>query len=72
MNNERSHLHNLASVFSGRLDTPQALLLAGASYRAVYEVLAREAPSASGASWTTASASRAIPGRTRRYSGREG
>ena len=46
MNNERSHLHNLASVFSGRLDTPQALLLAGASYRAVYEVLAREAPSA--------------------------
>ena len=33
MNNELSHLYNLASVFSERLDTPQALLLAGESYR---------------------------------------
>ena len=31
MNNELSHLYNLASVFSERLDTPQALLLAGES-----------------------------------------
>lgn len=36
MNNELAHLHNLASVFSERLDTPQTLLLAGESYRSVY------------------------------------
>jgi hypothetical protein len=46
MNNELSHLHNLASVFSERLDTPQALLLAGESYRAIYEILTSKAPSA--------------------------
>lgn len=45
MNNELSHLHNLASVFSERLDTPQVLLLAGESYRAVYEMLVSTTPS---------------------------
>ena len=45
MNNELSHLHNLASVFSERLDTPQALLLAGESYRSIYEVLSSKEPS---------------------------
>lgn len=45
MNNELSHLHNLASVFSERLDTPQVLLLAGESYRSVYEVLSDRTPS---------------------------
>ncbi len=45
MNNELSHLHNLACVFSDRLDTPQALLLAGESYRSVYRMLTRKAPS---------------------------
>ena len=44
MNNELSHLHNLASVFSERLDTPQALLLAGESYRSVYAILSRATP----------------------------
>lgn len=44
MNNELAHLHNLASVFSERLDTPQALLLTGESYRAVYSVLSRKTP----------------------------
>lgn len=44
MNNELSHLHNLASVFSERLDTPQSLLLAGESYRAVYSILSRKTP----------------------------
>ncbi len=42
MNNELAHLHNLASVFSERLDTPQALLLAGESYRSIYAMLARK------------------------------
>lgn len=62
MNNELAHLHNLASVFSERLDTPQALLMAGESYRAVYSVLSRKAPTQRNgkrASWTTA---RHIPG----------
>lgn len=45
MNNELAHLHNLASVFSERLDTPQALLLAGKSYRDIYDVLTSKAPS---------------------------
>ena len=45
MNNELAHLHNLASVFSERLDTPQALILAGESYPAVYKILTRKAPS---------------------------
>lgn len=45
MNNELAHLHNLASVFSERLDTPQALILAGESYRAIYKILTRESPS---------------------------
>ncbi|MCM1233112.1 MAG: hypothetical protein NC489_23575 [Ruminococcus flavefaciens] len=45
MNNELAHLHNLSSVFSERLDTPQALLLAGESYRSVYQVLTQETPS---------------------------
>ena len=45
MNNELSHLHNLASVFSERLDTPQVLLLAGENYRMIYEVLTRQAVS---------------------------
>lgn len=45
MNNELAHLHNLASVFSERLDTPQALLLTGESYRSIYEVLTRQTPS---------------------------
>ena len=44
MNNELSHLHNLASVFSERLDTPQALLLAGESSRSVYAILSRATP----------------------------
>ena len=42
MNNELAHLHNLASVFSERLDTPQVILFAGDSYRAVYEVLTQK------------------------------
>ena len=46
MNNELSHLYNLASVFSERLDTPQALLLAGESYRSIYEMLSNQTPSA--------------------------
>lgn len=46
MNNELSHLHNLSSVFSERLDTPQAMLLAGESYRSIYEILTSNAPSA--------------------------
>jgi hypothetical protein len=46
LNNELSHLHNLAAVFSERLDTPQALLLAGESYRSVYEILTSKTPSA--------------------------
>lgn len=45
MNNELSHLYNLASVFSERLDTPQALLLAGESYRSIYEMLSNQTPS---------------------------
>lgn len=45
MNNELSHLHNLASVFSERLDTPQAMILAGESYRALYELLSSQTPS---------------------------
>lgn len=45
MNNELSHLHNLASVFSERLDTPQVLLLTGKSYRAIYAVLSAKEPS---------------------------
>ena len=44
MNNELSHLYNLASVFSERLDTPQALLLAGESYRSIYEMLSNQTP----------------------------
>ena len=39
MANELGHLHNLASVFSEQLDTPQVLLLVGESYQSVYEVL---------------------------------
>lgn len=42
MNNELGHLHNLASVFGENLNTPQALILAGESYRTVYEVLMRK------------------------------
>ena len=45
MNNELSHLHRLSSVFSDRLDTPQALLLVGQSYKAVYEILTCKTPS---------------------------
>lgn len=45
MNNELSHLHNLASVFSEQLDTPQVLLLAGESYRSIYEILSNQTPS---------------------------
>ena len=45
MNNELSHLHNLASVFSERLDTPQALILAGANYPAIYKILTRKTTS---------------------------
>jgi len=45
MNNELAHLHNLASVFSERLDTPQALILAGASYPAIYKILTRKTTS---------------------------
>ncbi|MCI8538305.1 MAG: hypothetical protein HFF18_06525 [Oscillospiraceae bacterium] len=46
MNNELAHLHNLSALFSDRLDTPQALLLAGPTYRAVYDVLTAETTSA--------------------------
>ena len=42
MTNELGHLHNLASVFSETLDTPQALILAGESYQSVYEVLTKK------------------------------
>ncbi len=45
MNNELSHLHNLASVFSERLDTPQTLIFAGESYRAIYKILTLKATS---------------------------
>ena len=45
MNNELAHLHNLASVFSEHLDTPQVLLLAGRSYREIYDVLTSRSPS---------------------------
>ena len=45
MNNEMAHLHNLASVFSERLDTPQALILAGESYPTVYKILTRKTTS---------------------------
>lgn len=43
MNNELAHLHNLASVFSERLDTPQTLLLMGESYQSIYAMLTRKA-----------------------------
>ena len=46
MNNKLAHLHNLSSVFSERLDTPQVILFAGDSYRSVYEVLTRKTQSA--------------------------
>ena len=42
MTNELGHLHNLASVFSETLDTPQALILAGENYQSVYEVLTKK------------------------------
>ena len=45
MNNELSHLHNLSSIFSERLDTPQALILAGENYPAVYKILTRKTTS---------------------------
>ncbi len=44
MNNELAHPHNLASVFSERLDTPQTLLMAGESYRSIYAVLSKITP----------------------------
>lgn len=45
MNNELGHLHNLAPVFSERMDTPQALLVCGESYRSIYEILTSKTPS---------------------------
>lgn len=45
MNNELSHLHNLSSVFSERMDTPQAMILAGESYRSIYELLSNKTAS---------------------------
>ena len=44
--NELANLHRLSSAFDPTCTTPQALILAGQSYRAVFSVLTREEPSA--------------------------
>lgn len=45
LSNELRHLHNLASVFDQRLNTPEAVILAGESYGSVYELLRNKTPS---------------------------
>ena len=46
LNNELTHLHNLGSIFDASRKTPSALILAGKSYREVFDQLQAVKPSA--------------------------